>query len=157
MANEAMNIGTYVGEFGAKGNNIDDDSIAIQAAINYRSANGGGDVLLMSQHIINKSITIPSNIRLKGVMFTKIKSTNSSYLFVIPADADKVEIEGIKFDYESLNSNIAILVNENVTNLNLNKLDFKNFIAGNTVQQNVIRLKTGIQGNISHLTFKNIK
>ncbi|MED3892298.1 hypothetical protein P4601_20600 [Peribacillus frigoritolerans] len=157
MANEAMTIGTYVGEFGAKGNNIDDDSIAIQAAINYRSANGGGDVLLMSQHIINKSITIPSNIRLKGVMFTKIKSTNSSYLFGIPADADKVEIEGITFDYESLNSNIAILVNENVTNLNLNNLEFKNFIAGSAIQQNVIRLKTGIQGNISHLTFKNIK
>jgi hypothetical protein len=151
-------IATTVKSYGAKGDMTTDDTTFIQNAVNDVSAQGGGTVYLMRKHLINGTISVPSNITIKSLTQTTIKSTSTNAVFSFQANADNVGIEGVKWDYGSTNSNYAIYVYENVTNIKLKNLKFKNFYNGNpTVQQNVVHLKTGITGSIDDLSFSNIK
>lgn len=152
--------GVSVEEFGAKGDYTTDDASAIQNAINYVASNGGGTVLLMPQHLINTTVNIPSNVTVRSAMRTKIKSTSLtgfSPVFLVEKEAKNVTIENLTFDFESNNSCTAIHVEENVSNILIDKIEFNNFYALSNTQQNIVRLKTGIVGTISNLSFRNIK
>lgn len=143
--------------FGAKGNGIIDDGDAIQTAINYASSIGGATVILEGKYLVNRTLTLLTNVWVKAKRAI-IKSNSTNPLFNIPSNSKNIIISGLTFDYEEANSNIAILVNENVTSFELSRLKFRNFKNNNpNVQQNVLRLKTGISGNISNISFKNIK
>ncbi|MGZ9868103.1 glycosyl hydrolase family 28-related protein [Priestia endophytica] len=147
-----------VEEFGAKGDGIQDDSTFIQSAIDYQRDRGGGDVILMSKHLINKTVYLRSNVKLKGTPITTIKSTSKGTLFDIPASSKNTCLDNVTVDYESLNSSIALLINENVSELKISNLTFKNFKnLDPAVHQNIIKLRTGISGTISNISFYNIK
>lgn len=143
--------------FGAKGNGTFDDTAAIQAAINYASSIGGGTVILRGIHLINRTLILLTNVSLETKRAI-IKSTSKNPLINIPPCSKNIRISGITFDYEEANSNTAILVNENVKNIGFNNLKFLNFKnLDPDIQQNVIRLKTGVSGYIFNLSFRNIK
>lgn len=50
--------------FGAIGDGVTDDTTAVQSAINYASENGISKVMFMKNHLITKSVVVPSNMEL---------------------------------------------------------------------------------------------
>ncbi len=62
---EDMGIDVMKSPFGAKGDGVTDDTIAIQNAIDYCYSKGGGTVLLPSRKFLINSITVKANVRLK--------------------------------------------------------------------------------------------
>lgn len=55
-----------VKDFGAVGNGIADDTVAIQNAVNYASSIGGSTVLLQGTFKVSNSINVPNYVRLMG-------------------------------------------------------------------------------------------
>jgi hypothetical protein len=56
-----------VKDFGAVGDGVTDDTVAIQAALNDASNSGGGTVLFPpGTYIVNNTITIPNKVNIKG-------------------------------------------------------------------------------------------
>lgn len=151
--------GIFVKDYGAMGDGITNDATAIQNAINAASTSGGGIVYLMSLHLINTTVSIPSNITLKHVQQCIIKSTND-YGIVLQTQtgASNVGIENITFDYGSNNANTALYIGEDTTGLKVNNLSFQNFYGkDNTKQLLIFRFLTGVSGSVKGITFKNIK
>lgn len=70
-----------VRDFGAKLDGVSDDGFFIQAALNARSASGGGDVLIDGIAVSTISITIPEGVLLRGIGRGYNKKPISGILF----------------------------------------------------------------------------
>jgi hypothetical protein len=158
LTTDLAEIATTVKQYNAYCDGTHDDTTFIQNAINDVASKGGGTVYLLPNHLVNGTISIPSNIAIRALTRTTIKSTSNNSGFTIPANSDNVTIEGITFDYGSTNASTAVYVYENVTNLKLENLRFKNMYNSDpTVGLKVIHLRTGVTGLLNNLVFYNIK
>jgi hypothetical protein len=158
LTSQMADIATTAKKYNAYCDGTHDDTVFIQNAVNDVSSKGGGVVYLLPNHLINGTISIPSNIAIRALTRTTIKSTSNNSGFTIPANSDNVTIEGITFDYGSTNASTAVYVYENVTNLKLENLRFKNmYNSDSTVGLKVIHLRTGVTGLLNNLVFYNIK
>lgn len=52
--------------FGARGDGGGDDTVAVQAAVDYAADRGGGEVCIPSEHRITGTITLGSNVHIRG-------------------------------------------------------------------------------------------
>jgi hypothetical protein len=62
-----MDLPVSVKDFGAAGDGIADDTVAIQEAVNYLGANGGGTLLLGKIHAVSGVEVLANNITIKGM------------------------------------------------------------------------------------------
>jgi hypothetical protein len=68
-----------VQDFGAVGNGVADDTLAIQAAIDYVNSIGGGTVYLTGEHFVTDSIVMKANVRLSGYGCSIFCNTSSAF------------------------------------------------------------------------------
>lgn len=112
-----------VKDFGAVGNGITDDTVAIQKAINT-----GLPILIPAgTYIINGTLTGVTNLKLQGqgVGQTILKNTVSNHIinFYGPTTYKNINIDGITFDINGIDSGIWA---EYVTNFYVTNCEFLN-------------------------------
>lgn len=84
-----------VKSFGAKGDNTTDDTDAIQAAIDYVSGIGGGDVIIGNNKITDQITIKSSNIRIIGKYGAKLTQAGAIYdTFVVYPESLQDVVDG---------------------------------------------------------------
>jgi parallel beta-helix repeat protein len=105
--------------FGAKGNGIADDTIAIQNTINAVKPTGGKVLVPKGRYLISSSLIVPSYLTLDGVgekseIFTQ---TNTLTLIITETNAEKVVVRNLKVSGNGTGSQPANTIDApNVTN-----------------------------------------
>jgi len=87
--------------FGAKGDGVNDDTFAVQSALNAISASGKGDLFFPSGTYKLGSIKIPGGIRLLGYGAMIIPNGKSPEVFKIDASAEdksNIQVKGFTFN-----------------------------------------------------------
>ncbi len=92
--------------FGATGDGATNDTVALQAAIDYvNGLSGGGCVAIISGVYVTDLLTLPSNVHLFGAGGTLELSDNAdTSLLQIPVGSDRITIEGLTLDGNSANN-----------------------------------------------------
>lgn len=155
--NQIKDMAVTVKQYGAKCDGITNDQTYIQNAINDVSSKGGGTVYLLPNHLINGVVNIANNVTVRALTVCTVKTTSGAITFQILPNTVNAGLEDITFDYGGTFTNQAVYVYENVKELKLRKLRFRNFYNGDpTVSIKVMYLKTGITGYIKDCSFYNI-
>jgi hypothetical protein len=112
---ELADIAINVKKYGAIGDGVADDSIAIQDAINYLSGLGGGTLLFPDGIYLCKSRVIAeSGIIYSGTGFQSVikKGADGIIAFDVPSTSSNIKIENLRFDGNKVNlpSSASVLV-----------------------------------------------
>lgn len=92
--------------FGVVGDGATDDTVALQAAIDYANAlSNGGAIALQNGVFISEKLIVKSGVDLFGIGATiKLKDNSDSSLLEIPVGAANIHIEGLILDGNAANN-----------------------------------------------------
>lgn len=147
----------YVKDFGAIGDGVIDDIAAIQNAINFASALGGGTVYLTaSTYKINSTLSLPSKVRLvstaRGAAIIKWGGAVSSDILLTPSQTVDCAIENLVVDA----NNIADCTGFHLVDTQRSRFDNLAFLNTGAASPSgtAVRLQAGAGGNGS--AFNNV-
>ncbi|WP_168432944.1 CBM96 family carbohydrate-binding protein [Pontiella sulfatireligans] len=95
---ETHNVVTNVMDFGAVGTGLADDTAAVQAAIDYVTANGGGDVEVPAGTYLLKGVELKSNVHMlidAGAVLNLDGAGTMIYIDGHPDWVENVSIQGV--------------------------------------------------------------
>lgn len=91
--------------FGAVGDGVTDDTVALQAAINFVSALGGGALVLKGGTFLSDKLNLVSRIRLISVGgILKLNDSQDSALLEIPIGGDYIFLDDLEIDGNGANN-----------------------------------------------------
>jgi len=155
-----------VKSFGAKGDGITNDTVALQKAINYASDRKKVKVILPKGNYVVDFLTIPKNIYLEGNKDANIVASKKRYSSFISISGENIELHGININGENRRS-IGLNIRQKSNNIKIYGCSIGNInstylettagirIEGNTkdilIQNNIIdgisNTPNGVQGD----------
>ncbi|MDP2842420.1 MAG: glycosyl hydrolase family 28-related protein, partial [Acetobacterium sp.] len=136
-----------VKNYGAKGDGVTDDSISIQNAINYASANNVNLIIPASSNYykVNNTLTLKSNLHISGYGATLFMPSQASVKNIFISNSttfiDNVSIEGLslksandragtEYQINSLTSNVQGMYIQGISNFTMKDVRMDNMYDG---------------------------